>query len=223
LTRQRPVRPGAAGLAAQSRFDANRKERVACRRMTCCSRARRPATLSDSRMTARKNARKRLSPHAAFCCISLQPQSAGFAARFSLAHFAACCLAGLLIPRSQVRVLPGPFDFTCSAGISSPPSCLSWRHDVRNAQTSASAGRRSLQRAAVRCSLSKGIFRPIERAKTNSTPVTSGSELVILNHAAWSGPRGAPGSQVPSMPERWSSSPRDHGPEGKHGRGCCTR
>jgi hypothetical protein len=61
---------------------------------------------------ARKNARKGLSPHAAFRFSSMQPQSGRFAARFSLAHLAARCLAGLLIPRQQVRIRPG-FEQPC--------------------------------------------------------------------------------------------------------------
>src|SRR6266545_4760605 len=57
-----------------------------------------------------------LSPKAAFCCSLLQPRVPRFAARFSLAQFVSASRAGLLIPRSQVRSLPGPFDLQGKRG-----------------------------------------------------------------------------------------------------------
>src|SRR6266496_361224 len=66
--------------------------------------------LSEETATACTDARTGSSPHAAFCFGSLQPSFARIAARFSLSQHVAACAGGLLIPRSQVRSLPGPCD-----------------------------------------------------------------------------------------------------------------
>ncbi len=57
---------------------------------------------------ARTPARTDSSPHPASCCSSLQPRSVLVAASFSLLQLVAATQPGLLIPRSQVRSLPGP-------------------------------------------------------------------------------------------------------------------
>src|SRR6266540_1850940 len=75
-----------------------------------------PRSLSSSATIARKDARKRLSPHGTVRCSSLQRPPVRFAGCFSFSHLAATSSAGLLIPRSQVRVLPGPFDFAVQQG-----------------------------------------------------------------------------------------------------------
>jgi hypothetical protein len=68
-----------------------------------------PRLLSDYATIARKNARKRLSPHGTVRCSSLQRPSVRFAGCFGFSYLVAASSAGLLIPRSQVRSLPGPF------------------------------------------------------------------------------------------------------------------
>jgi hypothetical protein len=55
-----------------------------------------------------------LSPLPAFSCNLLQSRTAAVAARFSLLPPAAGVPPGLLIPRSQVRSLPGPSDHQAS-------------------------------------------------------------------------------------------------------------
>src|SRR5204863_5188980 len=54
-----------------------------------------------------------LLPSPAVRCSLLQSRCGLVAARFSQLHDAAAILAGLLIPRSQVRSLPGPFTGSC--------------------------------------------------------------------------------------------------------------
>src|SRR5205823_840173 len=66
--------------------------------------------LSPQVTNARTDARTGLSPHATICCSTLQRQDVRFAGSFSSLQRVAVCVAGLLIPRSQVRSLPGPLD-----------------------------------------------------------------------------------------------------------------
>src|SRR5262245_3330718 len=67
-----------------------------------------PRSLPSKAYTARKNARKRVSPYGAFRCRSLQSRFARDAASFRLLQLATARVAGLLIPRSRVRIPPGP-------------------------------------------------------------------------------------------------------------------
>jgi hypothetical protein len=85
-----------------------RISRAAERRQRVAGRGRCPKMLSDETAPARTDVRTGLSLHSAICCRSLQPRSARFAARSDLLQHTAACSAGLLIPRSQVRSLPGP-------------------------------------------------------------------------------------------------------------------
>jgi hypothetical protein len=62
----------------------------------------------DYRTGARTSARTGSSPLPASRCSSLQPSSGPLAACFSLLQLVAANTSGLLIPRSQVRSLPGP-------------------------------------------------------------------------------------------------------------------
>jgi hypothetical protein len=55
-------------------------------------------------------------PKGPVSCSSLQSGTSRFAACFSRTQFAAACCGGLLIPRSQVRVLPGPSDLQGKRG-----------------------------------------------------------------------------------------------------------
>ena len=71
------------------------------------------SVLPTKTQRVRKNARKGLSPYAAFPCSSLQSRFARVAARFRLPQFAAARSAGLLIPRSQVRIPARPI-LVCS-------------------------------------------------------------------------------------------------------------
>lgn len=64
--------------------------------------------LSSQTRTARTDARTGLSPEVASRCGLRQPQTAQRAALCSRTQLVSARSAGLLIPRSQVRVLPGP-------------------------------------------------------------------------------------------------------------------
>src|SRR5262249_17169812 len=67
--------------------------------------------------SARTDVRTGSSPSAASCCSSLPPRFVLGAAHFHLSHLGPASEAGLLIPRSQVRSLPGPWRLqgSCSA------------------------------------------------------------------------------------------------------------
>jgi hypothetical protein len=73
--------------------------------------------LPNQTKTARKNARKGSSPPTASCFSSLQHRSAPVAAFFSLPHYLAACSPGLLIPRSRVRIPPGPSQRAWKSGL----------------------------------------------------------------------------------------------------------
>src|SRR5215210_3119791 len=60
------------------------------------------------RTAARTNARTGLSPNPSSRCSSLLPETDRVAAYLRFLRLAAVRLDGLLIPRSQVRSLPGP-------------------------------------------------------------------------------------------------------------------
>jgi hypothetical protein len=85
----------ARGLTFQRGLTTSRDPRLVARRDSIC---------------ARTDARTVLSPHGAFRFSSLQPRRVRFAGRFAFSQCVAACSAGLLIPRSQVRFLPGPCD-----------------------------------------------------------------------------------------------------------------
>jgi hypothetical protein len=72
-----------------------------------------PDLLSEETASVRTDARTGLSPQGAFRCSLLQRRIASFAARFRLLQLVAASRAGLLIPRSQVRSLPGPSRTAC--------------------------------------------------------------------------------------------------------------
>src|SRR5438874_5975051 len=68
----------------------------------------RPTPLAASATSVRTDVGTGLSPSPTSCCSSLRTQFRLVAARFHPSQFVAACSAGLLIPRSQVRFLPGP-------------------------------------------------------------------------------------------------------------------
>jgi hypothetical protein len=77
---------------------------------------------------ARTDARTDSSPNGSVRCNLSLSGIGSVAARFGRPRSAAACSAGLLIPRSQVRVLPGPLDFRQQGFLS---SCVVYLGTVR--------------------------------------------------------------------------------------------
>jgi putative transposase len=72
-----------------------------------------PDLLSGETASVRTDVRTGLSPQGALRCSLLQRRIVSFAARFRLLQLVAASRAGLLIPWSQVRSLPGPSERAC--------------------------------------------------------------------------------------------------------------
>jgi hypothetical protein len=112
------------------------------------------------------------SPRAAICCYSSQPKNRRFAATSHYFPTVTNTPSGLLIPRSQVRSLPGPLEsfhlqplYDCFVVVVAN-EC----NAAREARLQFVAPALSQPRFVSVCSMG---FGPIERPATNCTVVTS--------------------------------------------------
>ncbi len=105
--RTQAARVRQSGSPASSAFHSDLHERQRRSRSTIPREAGGNRVAGVRRSTERSTDR---APCTAFRCTSVQDRFGGVAGTFSLAHAPAAVFSRLLIPRSQVRCLPGPSD-----------------------------------------------------------------------------------------------------------------
>jgi hypothetical protein len=165
-------------------------------------------------------ARKDRPPAGSIRCSSSQPQNAAFTALFSQTKPAAPRSAGLLIPRSQVRALSGPYDFQEFLCGSRCRTYVCLYAQLACAAAAAQFVAASHVLVAARCSSCNGILRPLRRQAIGTELGSNGVGLEpvtpSLSNAPGTSPRCAGWGELRALkpfrhphvchPARWSAT-----------------